>query len=127
MTAANQSRRRQQLNEQSLQRSVIQHLRWRAPRDVWFAHYPGGGWRSRTEAAIFKGLGVKAGTPDLIVIRGGRTFALELKAPGGRLSPTQIACHGDMRRAGATVAVATGIDQALALLSEWNILPEGAE
>jgi hypothetical protein len=32
-----------------------------------------------------------------------------------------------MRKAGVTIGIAHDIDQALALLSEWKILPEGAE
>ena len=35
------------------------------------------------EAAIFKGLGVVAGLPDIIAIKGGQTYGLELKAPKG--------------------------------------------
>ena len=34
--------------EAALQRSVIQHLRWCAPPDVWFCHIPNGGARSPT-------------------------------------------------------------------------------
>jgi hypothetical protein len=47
---------------------------------------------------------------------------LELKAPGGRLSPAQVECHEDLHRAGATVAVAADVDHALALLALWGIL-----
>ena len=36
-----------------------------------------------------KGLGVRAGVPDVIAIKDGRTYALELKAEGGRLSEAQ--------------------------------------
>jgi hypothetical protein len=108
--------------EQALQRSVIQHLHWRAPRDVWFAHYPGGGWRSRAEAAILKSMGTKPGTPDLLLVRDGKLFGLELKAPGGRLSPAQVECHEDLHHAGVTVAVAADVDHALALLALWGIL-----
>jgi hypothetical protein len=44
---------------------------------------PNGGWRSPIEAAILKGLGVQPGVPDLILVRDGRPFALEL-GPGGK-------------------------------------------
>jgi hypothetical protein len=55
----------------------------------------------------------------------GLTYALELKAPAGRLSPTQIACHEAMRGAGATVETVSDIDEALKILSAWGILGGG--
>jgi hypothetical protein len=81
-----------------------------------------GGWRSRAEAAIFRGLGAAAGIPDVIAIRNGEVFGLELKALGGRLSLAQTECHKRLRAAGAKVATACGIDDALRQLEEWGIL-----
>jgi hypothetical protein len=75
------------LPESAIQKAVFQHL---AARGCGFAfHVPNGGWRSPIEAAILKGQGVKPGVPDLIVIKDGRPFALELKAEGGRLRARQ--------------------------------------
>ena len=76
--------------EQTLQRAVVEHLRWRGAAGLFAFHCPNGGWRSAIEARVFKSLGVIAGIPDLILIHGGQVFGLELKAEGGRLSPTQI-------------------------------------
>jgi len=73
--------------EQLLQRAVCEHLNTRAvPRCYWF-HVGNGGWRSPIEAKAFKGLGVKAGVPDLILIHDGRTYGLELKADGSGVTP----------------------------------------
>jgi hypothetical protein len=90
-------------------------------RLFWFA-VPNGGWRSPTEAKIFKGLGVVAGVPDVIAIRDGRVFGLEIKADTGRLSPVQKSVHEAMRNAGAEVATAIGIDEALQQLGDWGLL-----
>jgi hypothetical protein len=49
-------------------------------------------------------------------------FGLELKAVGGQLSPAQLACHDAMRAAGAMVATATGLDEAIRQLEAWNLL-----
>jgi hypothetical protein len=69
------------LPESAIQKAVFQHL---AARGCGFAfHVPNGGWRSPIEAAILKGQGVRPGVPDLIVIKDGFPFALELKAEGG--------------------------------------------
>jgi hypothetical protein len=114
--------RRRRRPEQQLQRTLIAHLRWRAPRDTWWAHYPGGGARSAVEGAIFRGLGVRAGTPDLLLLKSGKLYCIELKSDRGRLSAAQIACHEELRAAGATVETVSNIDEALELLALWGIL-----
>ena len=48
------------------------------------------------------------GVPDLIVIRNGMPFGLELKAQGGRLSEAQTEALEAMRAAGADVGVTHG-------------------
>jgi hypothetical protein len=92
--------------EEQLQRAVIGHLVWRARPGVFAFHVPNGGWRSRTEAAILKSIGTVAGVPDVLCIFEGRTYALELKAKGGRVTDVQRVTHDRMRAAGAEVATA---------------------
>ena len=107
--------------ETQLQRSVIAQLQWRARPGVWWTHIPLGGLRSKVEAAILRGLGTARGTPELIVADGKAHF-LELKSAGGRATDAQRQCHEALRAAGAMVAVAHGIDEALAWLEVWNLL-----
>jgi hypothetical protein len=108
--------------EQQIQRALADHLRLRAqPNVFWFA-CENGGYRTAIEAAILKSCGIKRGVPDLILIKSGRTFGLELKAPNGRLSESQRTAHEEMKAAGAEVAVAVGIDQALERLEGWGLL-----
>src|SRR5262245_23610248 len=113
--------------EQQLQRSVLAHLGRRRMPGLWWCHVPNGGYRGAIEAAIFKSLGVVAGVPDLLLIYGGHTYELELKASKGRLSPTQIATHERMKAAGAIVATATGIDEALGWLTLWGLIKREPE
>jgi hypothetical protein len=106
--------------------SVVEHLRLRAPSGIFWMHYPAGGRRHPTEAAILKEMGTRAGVPDLLFVISGRLFGLELKADcHGRLSAEQIATHAALRAAGAVVGTAAGIDEALAILGEWGVLPGG--
>ena len=70
--------------EQTLQRAVLDHLRWRGMPGLFVFHYPAGGWRSSGEAAILKGLGVTPGVPDLLILHQGKLHALELKSARGR-------------------------------------------
>ena len=108
--------------EAALQRSVIQHLTWRARPGVFAFHVPNGGWRSRVEGAILKALGTVARRSRHHLHRRGPGYALELKAERGRLTDVQRVVHERLRAAGAEVAVAHGIDEALAWLEAWNLL-----
>jgi hypothetical protein len=108
--------------EQEIQRSVADHLRARAAAGTYWFHPANGGARTAIEGAILKACGVRAGTPDLILIKDGKTFGLELKANGGRVSPAQAQAHEEMKAAGAEVAVATGIDEAIKQLEAWQLL-----
>jgi hypothetical protein len=108
--------------EQQIQRAVFEHLALRGAPAMFAFHPANGGWRSRVEAAILKGMGVRAGVPDIIAIKGGRCYALELKAIGGRLTPVQRDAHAALVAAGATVAVAHGLDEVLARLEAWGLL-----
>ena len=101
---------------------MIDHLRWRHfPGCFWF-HVPNGGYRRPVEAAILQSLGLVAGVPDLIFIYNGKIFALELKTSGRKPTPAQVATMDAMRSAGATVAVAYGLDEAIAQLENWHLL-----
>jgi hypothetical protein len=115
-------RRRRARPEQEIQKALFQHLAVRAASTVFAFHPANGGWRSRVEGAILKGMGVKAGVPDFIAIKGGQCYALELKAPDGRLTPAQRDAHAALAAAGATVATAYGLDDALARLEAWGLL-----
>jgi hypothetical protein len=108
--------------EDEIQRTVFAHFAVRRAPGVFAFHVPNGGWRSPIEAAILKGLGVHSGVPDIIVIKGGHTFALELKSPGGRLTAAQSIAHAALRAAGAAVVTTYGLDDALAQLERWGLL-----
>jgi len=108
--------------EAQLQRSVLDHLRWRGAPGLFVFHYPAGGWRSSVEAAIFKSLGVVAGVPDLLIVYQGQLYALEIKTAHGRPTATQVETQERLRAAGAIVATAVEIDAALERLEEWGLL-----
>ena len=115
-------RRAADQTEQQIHRAVVQHLRQRGVSGLVFCHVPNGGYRRHAEAAIFKSLGVRPGTADLLLWHDGKSFAIELKARGGRPSETQLAFLADFDRAGGYTAVAEGLDRALATLEAWGLL-----
>lgn len=108
--------------EDQIQRAIFQHLKARKAPGTFAFHVPNGGKRKPIEAAIMKGLGVTAGVPDIIAIRGGHIYGLELKAEGGKPSEKQTATMAEMERAGATVALTTGLDAAIGQLEAWGLL-----
>jgi len=69
--------------EAQLQRALVEHLRWGARGDTWWTHIPTGGRRSPIEAAIFKSLGVRAGSAVADVGAGDGYFTFRLAARVG--------------------------------------------
>ena len=113
---------RRQRPEQQVQAAVFQHFKLRGTPGVFCFHPFSGGYRRPIEAAIYKRLGAISGLPDVIAIRDGVTYALELKADGGKLSETQRATLAAMIEAGAIVGVAVGIDEAIEWLEVRGLL-----
>lgn len=122
MTRVKRSLASDGLSEDAIQRSIFQHLRTRGAPDVFAFHPANGGYRRPIEASILKGLGVKSGVPDLIIIKSGKTFALELKTSAGKLSDNQITAIGALTQAGAEVGVTYGLEAAIGWLEERGIL-----
>ena len=116
------ARHRRRSPEATIQRAIFAHLRARGAPGLFAFHPANGGYRKPVEAAIMKGLGIVAGTPDVIAIHQGRCYALELKAEGGRPTETQLATIAALEAAGAFTSVAEGLDRALACLEAWGLL-----
>jgi hypothetical protein len=114
--------RKRRLPEVAIQRCVFQHLRARCAPGVFAFHPANGGYRTPIEAAMLKGMGVVAGVPDVIAIHQGRVYGLELKAQGSKATPKQIATLATMQGAGATTAIAEGLDAALRWLEAHGLL-----
>jgi hypothetical protein len=112
--------------EQKIQKAVFQHLAARSMPGVFAFHPFSGGKRSPIEAAIYKGLGARAGLPDVVIFYRAQIFGLELKATSGRLTPIQRQTLNEMEVAGARTAIAKSLDEALVTLECWGILRRAA-
>lgn len=115
-------RRRRNHPEDEIQCTVADHLRSRAHVGVVWWHTPNGGKRNIREAARLKRMGVRAGVSDIIAHHNGECFALELKAPGGRPTESQLEFQSEFREAGGHAVVAEGLDEALCILQAWGLL-----
>lgn len=112
--------------EQSLQIAVAQYLgRTLDPCVVWSAIGHGGGGKVR--GAILKGMGVKAGLPDLLIWWSDKASGydycagIELKSPMGRLSVAQRRMGERLRRVGVLVYVCRSLDDVQIVVRELGI------
>lgn len=64
------------------------------------------------------GFGGLVGRPDLVVCARGRFIALELKRPGGRVTPLQAQRLKEVRAAGGVAAVVYSVEDALTAIRE---------
>jgi hypothetical protein len=113
------------LSENQIQRAVFDNLRQHAAPGVFAFHPKNGGIHQRgRRRGINAGLGVVSGIPDVIVIRPGQVFALELKTTSKKatVSDEQIATMKKMEAVGVICHVARGLDAALHWLKEHGLL-----
>jgi len=109
------------LTEADVHLAVVAHLRARCRPDVHWHHPATGELRDPGTARKLQRMGVKPGLPDFLLLIEGRLHGLELKrVRGGRVSPDQKAMHVELVAAGAVVAVAKGLDEALSVLTSWG-------
>ncbi len=115
--------------EQSLQRTVADYLALCVPAP------PEGPWwtavnpipaKSRAAAGISKAMGLKAGTPDLVLCWKGRLVGIELKARRGRISPAQLEAHDAITLSGGIVTTCRTLNEVAAFLATLGV-PSSAE
>jgi hypothetical protein len=107
--------------ERQVQRAILKMAGICFP-DVLIAHVPNGAHLSGDDRArcmqmgALKGDGLKIGFPDLIAIWNHGVAFLEVKRPGGKLSPHQTLMHVKLNQLGFTPAVVTSPEEAFAFL-----------
>jgi hypothetical protein len=110
--------------ERETQRSILAELRGMGLRAVHIpngAHMAGDSKQRARQWGAMIGDGAVKGFPDLLVMkRGGLVGFLEVKRPGGKAEPHQIACHEALAADGFHVAVVHSTEEALAAIREWG-------
>ena len=110
------------LTETEIQEAVCAHIEtYGKPGLVWW-HTPNGGRRSPQWAAALKRRGVKPGVFDLVFLYKDRFYAMELKAPKGRLSPEQYGWRFRVDEQGGFTGVANSIESARKMLLCWDLV-----
>ena len=73
--------------------------------------------------AKLKRMGLRPGVADLVFVKEGRAYFLEMKKPGGKQSENQIDFQLDCAMVGAQYAVAWSFEEAIKILRFWKIIP----
>jgi hypothetical protein len=116
-------------HETRLQFVLVDYLRTVLPLDAVLWHCPNGGKMSSAWRKMLGGLGVLAGASDLMMVYGGRFYAIELKTEADPVrgikktyqKPNQKDFEAQIVRAGGYYAVCRSTDDARELLAHWGI------
>lgn len=108
--------------EEAIHRAVVDLLARAAVPGIAWTHMPSGEARGPGIGGKLKGMGVKPGWPDILLVRGGQLYGLELKRDTGRLSPSQVKAHAEIVGAGGHVSVVWGLDDAIRKLRAWGMI-----
>lgn len=109
-------------DEEGIQRAVVELLERAHTHNVEWTHIPNGERRPPGVGGKLKAMGVTAGWPDLLLMREGIAYGLELKTRTGKLSPVQTIMVGRLREAGMRLQVAYGLDDAIEKLRIWGLI-----
>lgn len=115
--------------ERSIQVAVVKAVRKLNPAAVYHS-VPNGGFRVHMHAVMkLKAEGLIPGVPDLLFLLppNGRAAYLELKAGKGRLSTQQKDFAERAESAGCLWACAHSLDEAMAVLGGWGVVPVSTE
>ena len=117
-----QPKKKRQYPETALQRAIVQILLLtRKPNVIYFA-VPNGVKMAPRTAAHQKSIGMLAGVSDLVIDIGGRIHYLEVKAPGGKQSPDQLAFEAATIAQESPYMVVNNINDAIFVLEEWGAI-----
>ena len=110
-------------SEHLIQVRLCDYLRYAAKPDVYFFAIPNQSNRHISNASKMKAEGVRSGIADLcFMFPAGRVAWLEMKRPDGALSDTQKNFRDICAALGHAWGLAKSVDEALALLTEWDAL-----
>lgn len=108
------------MTERQLHRACAEYLAWALKPPAWFSTFPAGGG-GEMRGKILRGLGLKPGVPDLLVVFRGVAHWIELKTTRGKVSADQVVCRADLEDAGCPVAIVRSLDELQATLDRWLV------
>ena len=106
--------------EYQIHKAIADYLTVSLTRGVWWTTFPAGGG-GKARGARLKGIGLKIGVPDILIVHKGLAYWMEVKAPKGRVSLEQDAAHEDLWAAGSPTAIVRSVDDVIGTLKAWMI------
>lgn len=116
--------------EQELQIAFFEWAKWQEgkyPELKKMHHIPNGGKRSKTEAAIFKAMGVKSGVPDVFLPEPRGIYHglyIEFKSDKGKTFKEQDELLTSLQEAGYFVCVINSLDKAIKITRKYLQMPK---
>lgn len=109
------------LTESALHEQIVGFLAYALPESALVHHSPNEGKRGPRAQGELKRSGCLKGFPDLLILWNGNSYFLELKRPGGKLTPEQKVLLNTLNDMGFRAAVANSLELAEAYLRQWGI------
>ncbi len=103
------------MTERRLQSAVAQYLNAVLTPATWHTAIPGG------DGKMTRAPGYVSGTPDYLVVHGGRALFIELKTPRGRPSDAQVSAWHGIEDASGKVVLCRSVDDVRAALWRWGV------
>ncbi len=117
------------LKESDIQIQVADWLRlYESARDFIFFACPNEAMgAAKTGAGLgrmarLKRMGLRAGVADIVIVKAGRVYFLELKRDNGVISENQGSFARDCERVGAEYSVAYSFEEAQKIVMAWGII-----
>ena len=100
---------------------MIDWIRLVAPQCVAF-HVPNGGYRTKSEAARLKWMGVLAGVADIVIVdEHGLAYFLEMKSGDGVMLESQIKFQAICKDRNIPYAICHNVTEASKIFKKWGI------
>ena len=98
----------------------------RTDQGVFWTTFPAGGG-GKIRGAQLKGMGLKAGMPDILVFAPGLAIGIEIKTPKNYLDPVQRETHAALKAAGVVCYTAKSTQDVSLILRVNRLLPQMRE
>jgi hypothetical protein len=115
------------LSESQIQADIVTYLRAVLPaKDGWLVQHAANKPRSMIQGAKEKRMGAQKGWPDLMIVGPRKDpeppgWFMEVKKPGGRLTPEQKDMHAKLHRVGFGVGTVKSLEEARRLAIAWGL------
>jgi hypothetical protein len=115
--------------ESAIQTALVEYLHLMAPQRgfLFFSCANEAMGKAQSGAGMgrmmrLRRMGLRSGVADMVIVKDGRAYFLEMKRRLGKQSANQLEFEADAIRAGAEYAVAHSFDEALKILKNWEVL-----